>query len=193
MEDTNTILPEFDGPNSLGKLNSVPVTVTVENPSALLTAKMKSDENLESPLVSGIDQLPPGMEVQEGPEEIAPTKELNDSTDPANSPIRMVDEDTIAINLSEFPMKEEADASSVLEFDHHSPVLSNTSASEDTCQDLPQLPTYVELTQEQQDCVRKLAVERIIESYKHFSVADCSQMRLALLARLVAQVINLQL
>lgn len=189
MEDTNTELSEFDGPISLGKPNSIHLTATVENPSAPLISKMKNDENLESPLVSGTGQLTPDEEVQEGPEEIAPTLQFNDSTDPTNSPVHKVDEDTVAINLSDDPVKEEADAPSILEFDHHSPVHSSTSASEDTCQDLPQLPTYVELTQEQQECVRKLAIERIIESYKHLLVIDCSQMRLALLARLVAQVI----
>ncbi|KAF3447440.1 hypothetical protein FNV43_RR12626 [Rhamnella rubrinervis] len=188
VEDTNTTLSEFDGPISLGKPNLIPVTVTVDNPSAPLISKMKNDESLESPLVSGTGQLTPDEEVQEGPEETAPTIQFNDSTDPTNSPIHTVDEDTVAINLSDDPVKEEADASSFLEFDHHSPVHSNTSASEDTCQDLPQLPTYVELTQEQQECVRKLAIERIIESYKHLFGTDCSQMRLALLARLVAQI-----
>lgn len=183
VEDTNAMLSEFDDPISLAKPNSV------ENPPAPLISNMNSDEIFESPLVSGTGQLT-AEEDLEGPEEIAPLQQLNDSLD---SPIRTPDEDSVAVNLSDVPVKEEADTSSSLEFDYYSPVLSNASASEDTCQDLPQLPIYVELTQEQQQGVRKLAIERIIESYKYLFVTDYNQMRLELLARLVAQVIILQL
>ncbi|XP_024930588.3 uncharacterized protein LOC107421396 isoform X3 [Ziziphus jujuba] len=187
VEDTNVMLSEFDGPYSLAKPNSVPATTSVENSPVPLISKMNSDEIFESPLVSGTGQLTP-EEVLEGPEEIAPPQQLNEFSDVIDSPIRTPDEDSVAVNLSDIPVKEEADTSSSLEFDHHSPVLSNTSASEDTCQDLPQLPIYVELTQEQQQGVRKLAIERIIESYKHLCVTDYNQMRLELLARLVAQI-----
>lgn len=141
---------------------------------------------MESPLVSGMCQLQP-EEVLEEPVEIAPAKQVNfsDLTESA----AQTSDGSVAVEFPDVSVKDEADTSCFPEFDQHSPVLSNASASEDTCHDLPQLPIYVELTQEQQQSVRKFAIKRIIDSYKYTCVTDSSQMRLALLARLVAQVI----
>jgi symplekin len=138
-------------------------------------------------LVSGADQLTPKKEVLDKTEEIDPVTEVTPS-DPAPSPANKVDEDSVALKLSDVVVANGADKLSFLESDQNSPTVSNASASEDTCQDLPLLPSYVELTQEQERSVRKLAIEQIIESYKHSCGTECSHMRMALLARLVAQV-----
>lgn len=175
---------EFDGSISLSKPNSLLVGTTIENSSEPLISK---EEEMETPLLSGMGLLIHKEEILVEPEEIAPTKQVNIS-DPTESAAHTSD-DSVPEEFPDVPMKDEADTSCFLEFDQRSPVLSNTSASEDTCNDLPQLPMYVELTQDQQQSVRKFAIRRIIDSYKHLCVTDCSQMRLALLARLVAQVI----
>ncbi|CAB4267386.1 unnamed protein product [Prunus armeniaca] len=192
MEDTTAMQSDFDGSMSLNKLNLLPNVTTVETPLATPMLQTESDEKtFDSQLVSGSGQLTLKEEVLDGPVEIDPASKLGLSSDLTDSPVQTVDEDLIATKLSDIEGKDEdedLDTSSFLESDQHSPVLSNTSASEDTYQDFPQLPIYVELTQEQERSVGKLAIERIIESYKYLHGADYSQMRLALLARLVAQI-----
>ncbi|XP_034199379.1 uncharacterized protein LOC117614614 isoform X5 [Prunus dulcis] len=192
MEDTTAMQSDFDGSMSLNKLNLLPNVTIVETPLATPMLQTESDEKtFDSQLVSGSGQLTPKEEVLDGPVEIDPASKLGLSSDLTDSPVQTVDEDLIATKLSDIEGKDEdedLDTSSFLESDQHSPVLSNTSASEDTYQDFPQLPIYVELTQEQERSVGKLAIERIIESYKYLHGADYSQMRLALLARLVAQI-----
>ncbi|ONI35540.1 hypothetical protein PRUPE_1G541600 [Prunus persica] len=192
MEDTTAMQSDLDGSMSLNKLNLLPNVTTVETPLATPMLQTESDEKtFDSQLVSGSGQLTPKEEVLDGPVEIDPASKLGLSSDLTDSPVQTVDEDLIATKLSDIEGKDEdedLDTSSFLESDQHSPVLSNTSASEDTYQDFPQLPIYVELTQEQERSVGKLAIERIIESYKYLHGEDYSQMRLALLARLVAQI-----
>ncbi|PON68287.1 Symplekin/Pta [Parasponia andersonii] len=182
VEDANSMQSEFDGSISLRKSNLLPVGTAIENSSGPVISK---EEEMESPLVSGIGQLISKVEVLEEAEELAPTKQVI-TAEPADSAAHTSD-DSVAVEFPDVPLKDEADTSCFPEFDPHSPVLSSTSAPEDTCHDLPQLPLYVELTQEQQQSMRKFAIKRIIDSYKHLCVTDCSQMRLALLARLVAQ------
>ncbi|KAM1392180.1 hypothetical protein ACFX2I_019795 [Malus domestica] len=191
-EDSTTMHSDFDGSNSLNKLDPLPNLTTVETPLATPMIKMEIDERiLDSQLVTGTGPLTPKGEVLHRPVEIDADPEVNLSSDLTDSSVQTVDEDLVAVKLSDSEVKdqvEDLDTSSFLESDQHSPVLSNTSASEDTYEDLPQVPIYVELTQEQERNVRKLAIERIIESYKYLHGTDYSQMRLALLARLVAQI-----
>ncbi|XP_068304402.1 uncharacterized protein [Pyrus communis] len=191
-EDNTTMHSDFDGSNSLNKLDPLPNVTTVETPLATPMIKTEIDERiLDSQLVSGTGPLTPKGEVLDRPVEIDADPEVKLSSDLTDSPVQTVDEDLVAVKLSDIEVKdqvEDLDTSSFLESDQHSPVLSNTSASEDTYEDLPQVPIYVELTQEQERNVRKLAIERIIESYKYLHGTDYSQMRLALLARLVAQI-----
>ncbi len=189
MEDTGALQSDFDANISLSKPISLPAVTTLETPSTSLMSKIKSEDKiLESPLVSSTDQLTPKEEVLDRAEEIDLIPEVDTSSDPAPSPVDKVDEDLVAMKLSDVVVTNGVNTSTFLESDQHSPTVSNASASEDTCEDLPLLPLYVELTQEQERSVRKLAIEQIIESYKHSCGTDCSEIRMALLARLVAQV-----
>lgn len=188
MEDIGAVQSELDASISMSKTISLPVTTSLENPSTSLMPKIKSEDKiLGSPLVSGTDQVTPKKEVLDKTEEIDPVTEDTPS-DPAPSPVNKVDEDSVALKLLDVVVANGADKLSFLESDQNSPTVSNASASEDTCQDLPLLPSYVELTQEQERSVRNLAIEQIIESYKHSCGTECSHMCMALLARLVAQV-----
>ena len=190
-EDTGALQSEFDANIYLSKHVSLPVVNTLENPSTTLISKIKSEDKiLESPLVSSTDQLTPKEDILDRAEEIDLIPEVYPSSDPAPSPVDKVDEDSVAMKFSDDVVTNGVDTPSFLESDQHSPTVSNASASasEDTCQDLPLLPSYVELTQEQERSLRKLAIEQIIESYKHSCGTDCSEIRMALLARLVAQV-----
>ena len=185
LEDVYVTQSEFDGSIALTKPNSFPVGTITEHPSAPLISR---EEETESLSVSGLGQVTPKDEVLEELEEIYPANQA-DTLDSTDSPIHKVD-DLAAAEFPDIPVKDEVDTPDFLDFGEQSLVLSNTSASEDICQDLPQLPIYVELTQEQQESVRKLTISRIIDTYKHLYTTNCSQIRLELLARLVAQVID---
>uniref|UniRef100_A0A5B6YMW5 Symplekin n=2 Tax=Davidia involucrata TaxID=16924 RepID=A0A5B6YMW5_DAVIN len=195
VEDSNAMhsgamQSDFDASVSLNKPLALPVVTSVENTSVPLMPKIETDlKILENPVVSGTDLPAPKEEVlDEEAKELVPVPEVNAALDLALSPVREVDEVSMALKSSDVAVTDEAYESSLIEADQLSPAVSSTTVSEEVCPDLPVLPLYVELTEEQQRNLRKLAVERIIESYKHLWGADCSQTRMALLARLVAQI-----
>ncbi|GFS44111.1 hypothetical protein Acr_00g0088530 [Actinidia rufa] len=183
MEETNDMKSEF--------VDSIPVITSVENSSVSLIPKMEADmQMLESPIVSKSDEQPPKEEIMdEEANEIVTIREVNSALDSALSPVQEVDENLVETKMSDIAATDEAHtSSSLIQYDRLSPAASNVTVSEEAHPELPVLPSYVELTEEQQRNVRKLAVERIIGSYKLLRGADCSQTRMALLARLVAQI-----
>lgn len=190
VDDHGGMQPEMDSSVSLSKASPLPVVTSVENPPEPYISNSKiEDKSLEGLLVSKTDQVSMGEEVICRPEEIVPILEAKASSDQAFSPPHTSEEGDVVLKLSDFEVASGADTISVMEPEQLSPDVSNISVPEEICQvDLPQLPPYVELTEEQQKTVRLLAVERIIESYKHLSGTECSQTRMALLARLVAQI-----
>ncbi|XP_011016956.1 PREDICTED: uncharacterized protein LOC105120456 isoform X2 [Populus euphratica] len=190
VDDHGGMQPEMDSSVSLSKASPLPVVTSVENPPEPYISNSKiEDKSLEGLLVSKTDQVSMSEEVICRPEEIVPMSEAKASSDQAFSPPHTSEEGDVVLKLSDFEVASGADTSSVMEPEQLSPDVSNISVPEEICQvDLPQLPPYVELTEEQQKTVRQLAVERIIESYKHLSGTECSETRMAVLARLVAQI-----
>ncbi|KAL9359414.1 hypothetical protein Peur_047537 [Populus x canadensis] len=190
VDDHGGMQPEMDSSVSLSKGSPLPVVTSVENPPEPYISNSKiEDKSLEGLLVSKTDQVSMSEEVICRPEEIVPMSEAKASSDQAFSPPHTSEEGDVVLKLSDFEVASGADTLSAMEPEQLSPDVSNISVPEEICQvDLPQLPPYVELTEEQQKTVRLLAVERIIESYKHLSGTECSQTRMALLARLVAQI-----
>lgn len=189
VDDHGGMQPEMDSTVSLSKASPLAVVTSVENPPEPYISNSKiEDKSLEGLLVSKTDQVSMSEEVICRPEEIVPMSEANASSDQAFSPPHTSEEGDVVLK-SDFEVASGADTLYVMEPEQLSPDVSNISVPEEICQvDLPQLPPYVELTEEQQKTVRQLAVERIIESYKHLSGTECSQTRMALLARLVAQI-----
>ncbi|KAF9687403.1 hypothetical protein SADUNF_Sadunf02G0089900 [Salix dunnii] len=190
VDDHGGMQPEMDDSVSLSKASPLPVVTSVENPLEPHISNSKIEDNsLEGLLVSKTDQVSMDEEVICRPEEIVPMSEANASSDQTFSPPHTSEEGDVVLKLSDFEVASGADTLSVMEPEQLSPDVSNISVPEEICQvDLPQLPPYIELTEEQQNIVRRLAVERIIESYKHLSGTECIQTRMALLARLVAQI-----
>ncbi|KAJ6730256.1 SYMPLEKIN-RELATED [Salix viminalis] len=172
VDDHGGMQPEMDDSVSLSKASPLPVVTSVENPLEPHISHSKIEDNsLEGLLVSKTDQRPML------------------SSDQTFSPPHTSEEGDVVLKLSDFEVASGADMLSVMEPEQLSPDVSNISVPEEICQvDLPQLPPYIELTEEQQNTVRRLAVERVIESYKHLSGTECIQTRMALLARLVAQI-----
>lgn len=190
VEDANVIKSEFAASSPLSRPNSIPVGMIIENFSAQTISR---EDEMESPLASVTCKKIPRDEILEEPVELTPVKQQK-NLDRNDSLVHKRED--LAEKFPDVQVEDEADTSSFLEFDGHFSVFSETSASEDICHDLPQLPTYVEFTKEQQDSVRKVAISQIIDSNKHLYITDCTQIRLELIARLIAQVsfeINVQL
>ncbi|XP_052203340.1 uncharacterized protein LOC127808772 isoform X2 [Diospyros lotus] len=163
------------------------LVTTVETTSGSFLPKIDDDaQKLESPVVSRCNQLDPVEEkvLEVASQENAPAVEVDE---PLLSPVHRTDEDLAESRLSDISTPDDSHKSSALQADELSPAASEMNILEEACPDLPVLPLYVDLTEEQQRNVRKLATERIIYAYKPLQGADCSQTRIALLARLVAQ------
>ncbi|KAJ7958867.1 Symplekin [Quillaja saponaria] len=191
VEDIGSMKSEFDDSISLSKPVSYPVMTSNENPLAHLTSKIKGDDKIsESPPLCGHDQLMPKDEILEEPEQfdLIPEADENASLDPMLSSIDAVGDDLKTVELSDFVEINREDASCPVESDQYSPAVSVASASEDTSPELPPLPLYVELSEEQENDVKHMAIKHIIESYKHFHGTDFQQTCIVLLARLVAQI-----
>ncbi|KAJ4850650.1 hypothetical protein Tsubulata_037952 [Turnera subulata] len=187
-DESGAMLPEFDGSVPLTKLPSGPAVTSGDTIVTPLMSDGKNDyKNSEKPSVSEIDQDSIKKELNL-PEEVAPTSEVRDSSNHALSPPQTFDEDPIASKWSDVEVTSDGDTLYAVDFDEHPPVVSNNAVLEETCQDLPELPPYVDLSEEYLTTIRKLAVERIMDSYKHVPGSDISDTRMALLARLVAQI-----
>ncbi|XP_042507981.1 symplekin isoform X2 [Macadamia integrifolia] len=189
-EDTDDMQSGIDSSASLGRPLPPPVVMKVESASVPLVTKSEFELS-ESPVAPVTDQ-PTSEESLEVLDEIKkeePVQEVKviTTSDVDLSPVTAVVQDAVASIPTDITMTEGVDPSCSLESDQHSPAGSSTSASEETSQDFPLLPSYIELTEEQRKTVTKLAIERIIGSCKKIQLTDCSQTRMALLARLVAQ------
>ncbi|KAH9690128.1 Symplekin [Citrus sinensis] len=184
-EDAGPVQSEFDDSSSITRPPSLDITTSAENlPAPLMTSAKSDDMTFESPSVCKMDQ-PNAEEGLSRSEEIVTLPEVCASSDHRISS-RAVDEDSAVVELSDVEVYGTS-TSSLVESDQHTSAVSNASAWEETCKDLPPLPLFVELTEEEQKSVRTFAVERIFESYKHLQGTECSQTRMGLLARLIAQ------
>ncbi|KAK9219428.1 hypothetical protein WN943_008073 [Citrus x changshan-huyou] len=185
-EDAGPVQSEFDDSSSITRPPSLDITTSAENlPAPLMTSAKSDDMTFESPSVCKMDQ-PNAEEGLSRSEEIVTLPEVCASSDHRISS-GAVDEDSAVVELSDVEVYGTS-TSSLVESDQHTSAVSNASAWEETCKDLPPLPLFVELTEEEQKSVRTFAVERIFESYKHLQGTECSQTRMGLLARLIAQI-----
>lgn len=189
VEEASSNTSDVDGSISLGKSASVPVPVTIENSSVSLISKTNVEEKImETQFVFGTDQSTPKSRSPDRPEKADSILDINAPLDPMPTTVEKADDGLVAVNLFDDLATKRDDTSSSIEYNQYSPSVTNAAASEDTCEELPLLPPYVDLTPEQQTTVRNLAAEKIFDSCKNLNGADCHQIRLAIIARLVAQV-----
>ncbi|KAJ8772263.1 hypothetical protein K2173_027440 [Erythroxylum novogranatense] len=189
VDDAGTLQAEVESSLSLNKSRSLPIVMSDDNAPAVLTSnRTRDDKSMVDPLVSEIEHVSPKEVVCSGAEEDILTSEVNASSEIPLSPHHAVDDESAASKFSDVELGDGAEPLSSMESDQQSPVDSNKSAPEDTCQELPQLPAYVELKEDELLNVRNLSVERIVESYRNLCMVDCSQTHMALLARLIAQI-----
>ena len=182
--------PELDASISLKKSPPLPVVTGAENTSVPSVPQNETGLYVtEIPVVSRADELAHKEEVLDEKDE----KIILDPEENVASVIQLsvpeVEQDPVAPNSSDFTFADENYSLHSLEADQLSPPISTTPVFEETpCPNLPVVPSYIELTEEQKRNVKKLAVERIIDSHKHLRGTDYKQTRMTLLARLVAQV-----
>ncbi|GMH13657.1 hypothetical protein Nepgr_015498 [Nepenthes gracilis] len=187
LEETTSSQSGIDGPVSGSKPISVPVTSDEIVPPSSVSA-VEVDGKIMSSLVSETDQTMLKEDVEDGIKEISTSPDIGVTTDDTNSSDHVVDKNPVAPISSDFATTDAADAPFSMDSDEHSPVISNTSATQEICEDLPQIPSYIELSGERQEAVKELAVEQILRSYKHLRSRDSLHTRIALVARLVSQI-----
>ncbi|CAJ2643153.1 unnamed protein product [Trifolium pratense] len=187
-DDTCATKLESEDPVSFTKPASHHVASTDDDTQSDLTIKIKNEDMIsEGPPISGPDRVTPKTEVLERPVDHQ-VMETNVSLDPGVSSTNSIDEDPSTVNLLDDTETNGTDSSSIFEFDQFSLDVQVSSTSEDTCLELPQLPPYIQLSQEHESKVKHMAISHIIESYTHLHGAECQQFCMPLLARLVAQI-----
>lgn len=187
---SGAIQSHVDSPSSFIKPRSPPVIPSSESISVPLMPKSEAGLTaLESLPTSYVDSLVTKVEFkEEESREIVPDEEEKGALEVPSFPIVEGEQDSVAQALSDFTVAGEVYSPPSLEADELSPAISDVEGPEDASAELPVLPSYIDLTEEQRRNVRALAVERILYSYENLRAPGDKQMRMALLARLVALV-----
>ncbi|KAK6130549.1 hypothetical protein DH2020_035695 [Rehmannia glutinosa] len=157
-----------------------------ESTSQLLMPTTQPDLILPESPVSEVGLPIPRDELQnvEATDILTPDRETNNDLHLSPSPINKV-EDAVVLDVA---MLDEAYSSSSQEADQLSPDISNVDASEIASAELPVLPMYIELAEDHQRNARRMALERIFNSYQNSQRTDFKQTQIALVARLFAQI-----
>ena len=158
--------------------------------SILVPMMPKSDaglSSLETLPTYYVDLVTEEEAEKDGSREVVPDGEEKGALEVPSVPL-IDEQELVGQSSSEFTMVDEVYSPPSLEADELSPAISDMEASEDASVELPVLPSYINLTEKQQSNATTLAIERIFGSYKNLRGPGDKQMRMALLARLVAQV-----
>lgn len=158
----------------------------LKNENALIS--LISETELE-PTENSIEQAPGPQSSEETPETVEDSVEMDSlSEGQMPSDLALFSGNSADQDLgSSLEISENDGALDSIDSDQYSSFVSMKPSSEEN-HDLPALPLYVEVTNEQKKALYKLAITKIIEDYKQIPASGCGQSRLPLLARLVAQV-----
>ncbi|KAG9454622.1 hypothetical protein H6P81_007526 [Aristolochia fimbriata] len=178
-EDAGDLLFGSDGPYDSNGGPSVSVGIKVE--------KLTDLEVPQSPVPQA--ESPSSAENLESYENLKEAESSIDvpTADRPLSSVRDFDQDEGASSVSSDGTRADGMDASTPESDHYSSPTSGNSVFEEISQDLPPIPAYVELAEDDQRSSIKSAVRRIVEAYKEIQTAGSFDMRQALLARLVKQ------
>ena len=159
-----------------------PVLSSAETASEIVMPKAEAESHDPENITFSLELVPDEQAAQVGAD-----MEFNIVSDVA-TPVDYVNKELNAEKSTDIVMTDEEHSRSFMEDDQLSPCTVDTPVLEETSVELPVVPSYVELTEKQQKDIRKLAIKRIIDSYKLLRGAEFMQTRMALLSRLVAQV-----
>ncbi|XP_021717692.1 uncharacterized protein LOC110685469 [Chenopodium quinoa] len=184
-EEATHVSSILEGPafvNRTTSLTSAPIT---EHISSHFVPDAEVDVKSSTLLVPENEVMPKEEEADES-REILPSSDVNVLVNRALSPDHAVNESPITLTSFKIEPTDAACTSYIQESDEDSPPVSNTSACEETCEDLPEVPSYVYLTEKQRQTIKKLAVEQIVKSYKQLKDQEYCRTRNSLIARLVS-------
>ncbi|XP_057252015.1 uncharacterized protein LOC104905104 isoform X2 [Beta vulgaris subsp. vulgaris] len=185
-EEAPHVSSVFEGPASLNKpaaFMSAPITDHI-SPSSVPDAEVDA-KSMRILLVPEKEEIVKEEGVDEA-RDVSSSSEVNVLVARAVSPDLADNESSITPPSLDIESIDAASSQFVQESDDDSSPTSNASASEDTCEDLPEVPSYLYLTEKQRQTLRKSAVERIVKSCKQFKTNDFCRSRMSLLARLVS-------
>ncbi|KAK9748584.1 hypothetical protein RND81_02G068400 [Saponaria officinalis] len=165
------------GPLSVNNIPATAAVLGVEHDAAQ-ELETHTDENSKTSSVSYFEKEMPKEDSMDVARERLPGTTIN-------LPVDHADESCTSQMTSDIVLKDTTVTTLVPEFDHYSPPISNASPSEETWVDLPQVPSYVDLSQEQKQIVSKLAVERIFKSFKELKNKEICKTRMTILAKMV--------
>ncbi|KAL3505002.1 hypothetical protein ACH5RR_034843 [Cinchona calisaya] len=187
---SGAIQHHVDSPSSFIKPLSPPVILSSESITVPLMPKSEAGlTTLASLPTSYVDSLDAKVEVkEEESREIVLNEEEKGALEVPSFTTVEGEQDSVAQTSSDFTMVDEVYSPPSLEADEHSPAIPDMEAAEEASAELPVLPSYIDLTEEQQRIVGALAIERIFDSYENLQGPGGKQIRMALLARLVARV-----
>lgn len=183
VEDSNLAEVEVDA-SAFFKRQPLPSVVpSIENTSDVL----KSISETVSHIPENIP-VPQELAAYEQGMQVGADAELEISTDVAIPLVDHVNKDSDGQMSTDIVMTDDDHSQSFVEADQLSPSTADKPILEETSVNLSVIPSYVELTEEQQRDTKKLAIKRIIDSYKQLRGTEFLETRMALLSRLVAQV-----
>lgn len=193
-EGIETVPVQMDISSLASKPPSVPdVTAGTSGSVHPTTVEHSQNKVMGSSVIRRIDQPDCREDLLPMPKEYGYLSKGKSSLDVPLSPcrddegIRKTKFDLDLVSVPDFNQHSPSEAEP--DFDLHPPVDSNITAAEESYRELAPAPSYVELTTEQSETVAKFALERIIESNRHVCGGfDCNKIRMALIARLIAQV-----
>ncbi|XP_075516795.1 uncharacterized protein LOC142551442 isoform X1 [Primulina tabacum] len=183
----HVVQSDLDVPNSSCPLSLIPPSNS-ESISIALVPKVETISNpSETPSISEANRSVlkdevPDMEAME----FITSGEINNASHLLPSSASKVDDTHGAVPL-DFAPPDGTYSPSSQDTDQLSPNFSNVEISEIASSLLPVLPQFIELTEEQQREVKKVALERIINLYPRLERMDSKNAQMALVARLFAQ------
>ncbi|XP_031505229.1 uncharacterized protein LOC116267565 [Nymphaea colorata] len=164
----------------------LPVTTKSEDTIVSLACKagaVASEESGPPAAVPGTNEISESLQ-ESCDAENATAIHIPEDKDTTSEPLDLEEQSSISVEAA---TSETIDAGSAHESDQYSSAVSSSTTSEDTNSNLV-IPPFLELSNEDQESIVKSAVTRIIEAYDHIRAAGGSHVRLALLARLVAEI-----
>ncbi|CAI9116080.1 OLC1v1017137C5 [Oldenlandia corymbosa var. corymbosa] len=168
-----------DSPSSLVKPPSPPGVPSSD--SLLVPLTPKTEVGLTSPECAPASQSATPVEVR-----VEALQETKGALDPSFHPGESVQDS--AAQTSQGFLSTDVYSPSSLETDEISPDVSDMECTEASNAELPALPAYIDLNEGKQSSLQTLAFRRIFDSYDNLRDPGSKEMRMALLARLVAKI-----
>ncbi|VFQ92229.1 unnamed protein product [Cuscuta campestris] len=164
----------------------IPILPHLKNMPMSQNPKLEPDNTMESSEAALAEWSAPKEEIQVDEADDSVRDSEENVTEIISSACKL-EQDLVAQEPCNVSTVDEVYSPSSVETDQHSPPTSNIISSEDVCDYTPSSPPYIELTEEQQRGVGKLAIKQLIDTYKRITGPYNKQTGITVLSRLIAQ------